>query len=110
VALSLGVSTVLLALVATAPQPIQPLLRTSTGKSVDAFGSCFTAAQEKASRAWAYMPSEQGGMFTNSGAAGSTATYWLSVNSSAHRGEIRLFGDEGARPSNSLIEAVDQCR
>ena len=106
----LGVSTVLLALVAAAPQPIQPLLRTTTDKSIDAFGSCFRAAQDRAARAWAYMPSGHGGTFTNSGATPSGGTYWLSVNRSAHRGEIRLFGEEGARPSDSLIEAVDQCR
>lgn len=106
----LGVSIVLLALVAAVPQSNRPLVQTATSRSVDAFGSCFAAAQDKAAHAWAYLPIGQGGTFTNSGARGSGATYWLRVSKSGDRGEIRLFGEEGARSSESLIEAVDQCR
>lgn len=106
----LGVLTMLLGVVAVAPQPNKPLLRTTTDKSIGTFGSCFTAAQEKAKQAWAFMPVGRGGTFTNSGAKGPGETYWLTVNNSAYRGEIRLIGEEGARASESLIEAVDQCR
>ena len=106
----LGVSTMLLGLVAAAPQPNQPPLHTTTVRSIDAFGRCFAASQDKAARPWAYMPIGRGGTFTNSGAKGFGGTYWLTVNSSDHRGEIRLFGEEGARPPESLIEAVNQCR
>ena len=106
----LGVSTVLLGLVTAALQPIQPLLQTSTIKSASAFGNCLTAVQEEASLAWAFMPSDRGGTFTNSGSQKPGATYWLTLHSSEDRGEIRLFGEEGARPSESLIAAVNQCR
>ena len=106
----LGVSTMLFGLAAAAPQPHQPLHRATTQKTFDAFGSCFTGAQEKARRAWAFMPTGDGGTFTNSGASHSGGTYWLSVHGSADAGEIRLFGEAGARLPQSLIEAVDQCR
>jgi hypothetical protein len=79
-------------------------------RPVAVFGSCFAAAQDKSAQAWAYMPMGEGGTFTNSGANGSAGTYWLTVRVSAPRAEIRLFGEDGARPSKSLIEAVDQCR
>jgi hypothetical protein len=109
VAQLLGVSTLLLALAASAPQPVQPLLRTTTAKSLHAFGACFAEAQEKAAKAWAFMPTPSGGTFTNSGAVGSDAPYWLQVQAGAARGEIRLFGEGGARPPTALIEAVNRC-
>ena len=106
----LGVSTVILGLVAAAVQPVQPLLRTTTAKSTGEFESCFTAAQERASRPWAFMPSYRGGTFTNSGANGAGGTYWLTLQRSLHRAEIRLYADEAARPAKAISEAVDQCR
>ena len=105
----LGLSTLLLVLVASAPQPVGPLFRATTTKSVDQFGGCFARAQEKAAKAWAFMPSSSGGTFTNSGAKGSDAPYWLQVQVGAKRGEIRLFGGGGAEPPAALIEAVNKC-
>ena len=105
----IGVSTLVLVLVASAPQPGQPLLRTTTAKSVAAFGACFATAQEKADKTWAFMPSPSGGTFTNSGATGSDVPYWLQVQAETPRGEIRLFSDGRAQPPAALIEAVNQC-
>lgn len=106
----LGVSTVILGLVAAAPQPIQPLLRTTTTKTTSAFAGCFRASQEKASQPWAFMPSDHGGTFTNSGANGPEGTYWLNLQRSLHGAEIRLYADVGARPAKAISEGVDQCR
>ena len=104
-----GLSTLLLVLVASAPQPVGPLFRTTTTKSFDEFGGCFARAQEKAAKAWAFMPSPSGGTFTNSGASASDAPYWLEVRVGPKEGHIRLFGDKGAQPAAALIEAVNQC-
>ena len=106
----LVVSPLLLALVASAPQPGQPLLRAEMTKSLDAFGACFTRVQEKAARAWAFMPSGKGGTFTNSGASESDASYWLQIRTTGPSGEIRLVGTDGAQPPAALIEAVNRCR
>lgn len=106
----LGVSILLFAALAPAPQRIQPLLRTTTGKSLDAFGACFTKAEEQRAQAWAFMPKGRGGTFTNSGASAPAAPYWLQVDTAFRRGEIRLFGDDGVKPPTSLIEAVNRCR
>jgi hypothetical protein len=109
VAQLLGVSTLSLVLVASAPQPVPPPFSTTTARSVDAFGACFARAQENAGKAWAFMPTASGGTFTNSGAGASEAPYWLQVHAGTTRGEIRLFGDRGAVPPAALIEAVNQC-
>lgn len=104
-----GVSTLLLVLVTSAPQLAQPLLRTMTAKPLDAFGACFAGAQDKSAKAWAFMPSPSGGTFTNSGASGSEAPYWLQVQAGSQRGEIRLFSEVGAKAPAALIEAVNRC-
>jgi hypothetical protein len=110
VAQLLGVSILLFTALAPAPQRVQPLLHTTTDKSLDAFADCFTKAADLRAQAWAFMPKGRGGTFTNSGAGGWAPTYWLQVNTADRGGEIRLFGGEGAQPSASLIEAVKRCR
>ena len=106
----LGVSFLLFAALAPAPQRVQPLFRATTDKSLDAFGACFTRVEEQRAQAWAFMPKERGGTFTNSGANGSGAPYWLQVDTAFRRAKIRLFGDEDPRPPTLLIEAVNRCR
>jgi hypothetical protein len=109
VAQLLGLSTLLLVLAASAPQTDAPQFSTTTARSVAAFGACFANAQEKAGKAWAFMPSASGGTFTNSGAVRSTGAYWLEVHAGTTRGEVRLFGGRGVSPPAPLIEAVKRC-
>lgn len=106
----LGVSSLLFVLIASAAPAPQPLLRTTTMKSADAFASCFAGTQDKAAKAWAFLPRESGGTFTNVGASGTAAPYWVQVKTGIHGGNVRLFSDGGADASSSLIRAVEQCR
>jgi hypothetical protein len=109
VAQLIGVSTLLLA-VLSAQQPSRPLFRTTTAKSLDAFAACFTKAQDERAQSWAFMPAGRGGTFTNSGANGSGAAYWLQVRTSGAREHIRLFADRANDRPASVVEAVEQCR
>jgi hypothetical protein len=56
------------------------------------------------------LPRESGGTFTNVGASGTAAPYWVQVKTGIHGGNVRLFSDGGADASSSLIRAVEQCR
>ena len=106
----IGVSTLLLAIAVSAQPASQPLLRTTTAKSLDAFAACFTRAQNQHEQPWAFMPVGRGGTFTNSGASGSGAAYWLQVRTSGAREHIRLFADRANDRPASVVEAVEQCR
>ena len=70
------------------------------------FSSCFAAAQDRVGRAWAYVPTVRGGTFTDSGAYGAPASYWLLVRSTGASTRLRL---SNAAPS-SVMRAVEQCR
>ena len=103
----LGVSILLAAL---APTLVAPLLDAKSAKPVDEFGSCFTQAEERGGRAWAYLPGEQGGTYTDFGARGVAASYWLQVHDAGPATRLRLFpADDGATPQR-VIEAVEQCQ
>jgi len=104
----LGVISVLLVLAAQTAES-QSLLTTTTAKSLDSFGTCFTEAQDHAGRAWAFMPTSEGGTFTDSGASGA-APYWLHVSTSDRRGEIRLIGGGSAGAPKLVMAAIKQCR
>ena len=103
----LSVSTLLLAVLASHPDPDATVLRASTSKSLNDFGSCFTRAQNLAARPWAFMPAADGGTFTNSGASPMAAVYWLRISESKSLNRIRLFAGTG---SAELVEAVNRCR
>lgn len=84
-----------------------PLFRASTAKSLNDFGSCFAHTQDQASRPWAFMPTANGGTFTNAGATHIAAAYWLEVGEAKPTNLIRLFVAKG---SDELVEAINRCR
>jgi hypothetical protein len=92
---------------AAQPEPEPAVMRASTVKSLNEFGSCFTATQDRASRPWAFMPTGNGGTFTNAGAEGIAAPYWLTVSVARGPSQIRLFANSG---SADMIQAVNSCR
>lgn len=92
-----------LILLATAPST--PLLEKSAKPLVD-FNACFAQAQDRAGRAWAFMPSANGGTFTDSGAGGGAATYWLQVRGVGSETRLRLFADA----ASPIAQSLDQCR
>ena len=86
-----------------------PLLETRSPKPLDAFDACFVKAAERSDRAWAYLPGERGGIFTNSGARGASASYWLQVRDARGGTALRLFAD-AASATADVRKAVDSCR
>jgi hypothetical protein len=103
----LSVSILLLAALATNPDLQGPLLRADTTKPLNAFGSCFIAAQEQASRPWSFVPNGRGGVFSDAGARGITAPYRLQVREDGQSNKILLFAAAG---SDQLLRAVERCR
>jgi len=105
-----GVSILLIALTASLPDREAPILRASTPKSLNDFGQCFVRAQEQQSHPWAFVPTPIGGTFTNAGADGVTAPYWVRIREARPFNEVRLFAARSSNDSGSLVEAVNRCR
>ena len=99
-----------LVLLAVAP-PIAPtLLEARSSTPLVAFNTCFAKAQERNGAAWAYMPSERGGTFTDAGARGAAASYWLQVRTLGQATSMRLVADADSNALLSVSRAVEQCR
>ena len=106
----LGIVT-LISVAASAAAPVthaRPGAATfATAKSVEQFGGCFVPAQDRARRAWSYVPRENGGTFSNLGARGARGLYFLAVSDRGATREIRLEAAGHADPAVS--QAIDQC-
>ena len=92
-------------LILLAIAPSTPLLEKSAKRFVD-FNACFAQAQDRAGRAWAFMPGGKGGTFTDSGASGGAATYWLQVRGVGLETRLRLFADA----ASPIAQFLEQCR
>ena len=103
----LGVLILLAAVPSNAPMP-----RIDAGsiKPLAKFSACFTQIEDRRGRAWAYLPSAHGGTFTDSGAHGAPASYWLQVRGVGAATHLRLFTADGGQATSPAIEAVEQCR
>ena len=87
-----------------------PMVGVTSARSPGEFGLCFTQVQERSGHAWAYLPSESGGTFTDYGARGAAASYWLQVRRAGQATHLRLVSAIGAAPLSGLVEVVEQCR
>jgi hypothetical protein len=94
---------------ATSNAPM-PLVDAGSTKSPAEFSACFTRAEDRSGRAWAYMPSGRGGTFTDSGAHGAAASYWLQVRGAGAATHLRLFTADGGQAASPAIQAIEQCR
>ena len=103
----LSESILLLVAVAANPDLQGPMLRANTTKPLSAFGSCFVAAQEQASRPWSFVPNGRGGVFSNAGARGITDPYRLQVHEEGRTNRLLLFATAG---SDRLVRDVERCR
>lgn len=97
-------------LAALLPNLIAPMLDAKSAKPVGEFGSCFTQAEENGGRPWAYLPGEHGGTYTDFGALGAAASYWLQVRGDGGNTRLRLFAAGAGVSPLRVIEAVEQCR
>lgn len=105
---------ILLSVIASAAAPAATPRQTGmtllTQKSLDQFGSCFVQAQDRVDAAWSFVPKADGGTFSNVGASGARAYYFLAVSDRGMSRQVRL---EPAEASLSLdarvVRAVNQC-
>jgi hypothetical protein len=106
---------VLLSIVASAAQAFvgeaNDRVTRTTDKSFDAFGHCFVASQERASRPWWFVPRETGGgTFSNARSADDRAAYFLRIKDSGAALQIRLETGERAKTvTQPITEAIDSC-
>ena len=87
-----------------------PRIDAGSTKPLAKFSACFTQIEDRKARAWAYLPSVHGGTFTDSGARGAPASYWLQVRNVGAATHLRLFAAEGGQATSPAIETVEQCR
>jgi len=99
-----------LILLAVAPSNSTPIFEAQSATSVAAFGTCFTQAQDRAGADWAYLPAVHGGTFTDAGAHGVTAPYWLQVGAARATTKMRLYSDADRHALSRVKRAVGQCR
>jgi hypothetical protein len=100
-----------LILLAVAPSnATMPLLQLRSAAPLADFKTCFAQAQERSGAAWAYLPAGQGGTFTDSGAHGAPASYWLHVRASGATTHMRLFSAASGSAPSSVTQGVEQCR
>ena len=108
-----GIVTLLSAIACAAAPVARPsggAANLSTSKSVAKFGSCFVAAQQRASRAWSYVPNGHGGTFSNLGALHVTTPYFLAVVDRGAARELHLQqADDSVASDTSVGRAVDRC-
>jgi hypothetical protein len=102
-------SILLVALAAANPSGETPLFSGATSKSLDGFASCFTRIQEEAGHAWAFVPTNSGGAFSNAGASGAAAPYLLQMKRAGAQHRLRLFV-EARVSSETLVQAVERCQ
>src|SRR5947209_16606761 len=95
-----------LALPASATAANAAAVRT-TAKGVEPFAICFAAAQDRASRAWSFVPKASGGgTFSNAGVSGMRELYFLELADRGSKREIRL---SSAQADDAVVRAVDSC-
>ena len=95
---------------APAPRASQKAVTLETGKTVEQFSGCFVNAQDRASLAWSYIPQSRGGTFSNFGAKGARAPYFLAVLDRGSTRQLRLeTASAGSNVDPRVSRAVDQC-
>ncbi|MGN6849101.1 MAG: hypothetical protein ACTHJK_06460 [Sphingomicrobium sp.] len=78
-----------------------------TVKSTQQFAECFSRAQDKLSRPWAFVPKENGGgTFSNLGAPAVQNPYFLVINDRGSRREIQL---QNASWNGPEARGAEQC-
>lgn len=87
-----------------------PFFQSGSNRAPADFGACFARAQDRSGRGWAFLPAAHGGTFTDVGAGGAAASYWLQVRGDEQASRVRLYVAQDSRASPALIQAIDQCR
>ena len=102
----------LLILLAAAPSSTPPSNgEVASARPLAEFNSCFIGTQERSGRAWAYLPTEHGGTFTDFGASGAAGSYWLQVRpAGATATRTRLRDSASSSATSAVVQAVEACR
>jgi len=84
-------------------------LTRTTSKSLDAFGKCFVSEQREASRPWWFVPSEDGGTFSDVGAAQAPTGYFLRVQGPKDALRLRLEPERTESNVDPILKSIDHC-
>jgi hypothetical protein len=109
----IGIVT-LISVAASAAAPVAHATRDTvmleTSKTVAQFGGCFVQLQDRAARAWAFIPKGDGGTFSNLGARDAREPYFLAVSDRGAVRQLRLEPASAGTPvERDVAKAVDQC-
>jgi len=104
----------LISVAASAAAPVSHAARDAvtleTSKTVAEFGGCFVQAQDRAARAWAFIPKADGGTFSNLGARPARVPYFLAVSDRGAVRQLRLEpASAGTAVDGEVAKAIDQC-
>jgi hypothetical protein len=104
----------LISVAASAAAPVSTAARDSvsfeTSKTVAQFGGCFVDAQDRASSAWSFVPKGDGGTFSNFGAKGASAPYFLAISDRGTVRQLRLeTASAGSKLDRNIANAVGRC-
>jgi hypothetical protein len=99
-----------LILLAVGPSNSAPLLEAQSARPLGDFTACFTQAQERSGKSWAFLPGERGGTFTNSGARGAAGSYWLQVRAAGAATNVRLYSDASPGALSPVTGSIGECR
>ena len=95
---------------AAAPAEGNYAVTRTTTRSVEEFAECFVAEQGKAGNAWWFVPSDNGGVLSNAGAAAVRNSYRLQM---IDLGKVRSLRLEPAirssPPEPPVALAIDRC-
>jgi hypothetical protein len=85
-----------------------PAMRT-TSKSLNAFAQCFVSRQKLASRPWWFVPSENGGTFSNVGSRVKEPPYFLRVQQVGPGLRLTLETSNEETELTGLIASINHC-
>jgi hypothetical protein len=81
-----------------------------TAKSLDAFGHCFIAAQDRQARPWWFVPKEDGGgTFSNARSPDDEAAYFVRLQRTGSGG-LQIRAEERSQTQlRPVVDAIDGC-
>ena len=73
----------------------------ATAKSIEQFAQCFANAQDRAGKAWWFVPKQHGGTFSDLGATAVRAAYLVTIDDRGSKREIRV--PQGSADSAEVV-------
>ena len=81
----------------------------TTSRSLDAFGQCFVSSQEQALRPWWFVPTEDGGTFSNLGSGNGQSVYFLRVQHSGAALQLSVESEDKTAAIDPVLSSIEDC-